>query len=248
MHAEAPLHGAGPQPTTCPNGTLVASIGEARRLCPSLCRRWACQRCGRRNARKLCGRIMRTRVQRFLTLTIRADPTADPVLQVDTVNHAWRLLWKRIRRRHGARARGYVKVVEFTAAGTPHLHLALDIPFTSQRWLSEQWHELTGSPIVDIRAVHSRRGVARYLAKYLTKALQTVATRRKYSAAAKWLPPAPTAPLEHGELPPTWRWHPSALDALAHGMEASGYREADGWYYPSEAHDRAFGIAPPASQ
>lgn len=216
----------------CPNGTLVASIGEARRLCPSLCRRWACQRCGRRNARTLCNRIMRTRVQRFLTLTIRADPSADTIEQIDQVNRAWRCLWKRLKRRHGPRARGYVKVLEFTRQGTPHLHLALDIPFTSQRWLSEQWNELTGSPIVDIRAVHSRRGVARYLSKYLTKALQTVATRRKYSAASHWLPPAPAAPLEPGELPPTWRWHPGALDDLAHGYARAGYQMQDGWLYP----------------
>lgn len=218
--------------TKCPNGTLVATIGEARRYCPSLCRRWACTRCGRRNARRLRDRILQTHVERFLTLTIRADPDANPIDQLDQVNRAWRLLWKRIRRRHGTKARGYVKVVEFTAAGTPHLHLALDAPFMSQRWLSEQWNELTGSPIVDIRAVHTKKGVALYLAKYLTKALQKVVSRRKYSAAARWLPPVASAPLEPGELPPTWRWTNAELDTLVDRVSGLGWEARDGWYYP----------------
>lgn len=217
----------------CPNGTLVAMIGEAKKYCPSLCRRWQCERCGRRNSRRLAARIMLTPVRRFATLTIRADTDADPMEQLDQVNRAFRLLWKRIKRRHGRNARGYVKVVEFTARGTPHLHVALDTPFLAQSWLSEQWHELTGSPIVDIRAVHTHRGLARYLAKYLTKAIQTVAHRRKYSAARGWLPAHPTPALAPGELPPAWRWTAATVEALSMAAQAQGYELLDGWWHRS---------------
>jgi hypothetical protein len=184
---------------------------------------------------------MATPVRRFLTLTIRAESSRDAVDQLDDCNAAFRLLWKRIRRRCGPAARGYVKIVEFTARGTPHLHVALDTPYIPQAWLSEVWHELTGSPIVDIRAVHTSRGLARYLAKYLTKAIATVTHRRKYSAARGWLPAHPTPTLEPDELPPVWRWSSADLEALSVGYEEAGYFERDGWLYPRAVAETAFG-------
>lgn len=66
--------------------------------------------------------------------------------------------------------------------------------------------ELAGSPIVDIRKIKSERGLARYLAKYLTKAHETLSNRRKWSATRAFLPVESREPLESGELPLTWQW------------------------------------------
>lgn len=218
----------------CPNGTLVAYLGPSRRFCPSLCRRWACERCGRRNARRLAERIMRTPCRRFMTLTIRSTDATTIEAQVDSINAAFRLLWKRIKRRKGASARGYVKVLEFTKAGTPHLHVSLDTGYLPQTWLSEQWADLTGSPIVDIRAVNTKRGLARYLAKYLTKAAATCPHRRKYSAARGWMPDLPAQPLGEGEIPPTWRWNSATVEAHEVRAPSLDLVRVGEWWHPPD--------------
>lgn len=241
MESADPMTAAFTQRTPCPNGTLVASQGEIKRYCPSLCRRWACERCGRRNARRLADRIMRTPVRRFITLTMQSSTATTTEAQLDSMNAAFRLLWKRIKRRKGNAARGYVKVIEFTRAGTPHLHVAADCGYLPQTWLSEQWRELTGNPIVDIRAVASTRGLARYLAKYLSKSTQTAAHRRKYSAARGWLPHLPAKPLESGEIAPTWRWHREPVEDFEVRAAAYGLICVEAWWYPADVHRRAFG-------
>lgn len=125
---------------------------------------------------------------------------------LDELNHAWRTIWKRIRRAQAHRARGYVRVVELTKNRQPHLHIAVDCDYVPQQRLSAWMRELTGSPVVDIRRIDSPRSLARYLAKYLAKATETLQNRRKWSATPRWLPPTEKDPLEPGEIPLDWRW------------------------------------------
>jgi hypothetical protein len=144
-------------------------------------------------------------------------------------NHAWRLLWKRIKRRYHRAELGYCKVVEFTKAGSPHLHIALKAPFIPQQWLSEQWLELTGSSVVDIRKIGTARGLARYLSKYLTKSGVTLPNRRKYAASRGFLPPFPDVPPDVDTIPPTWRWSSASVDGFRASLLAAGWKAHGEW-------------------
>jgi hypothetical protein len=229
------MTGLAAESTQCPRGTLVAQVNGAKLLIPAGCKRWPCPNCGWKNARKLAGRIMATPCRRFATFTIRFDPLTDPVEELDRMNRAWRLLWKRIKRRQGQQARGYVKVIELQKNGTPHLHIALDCGFISQRWLSSQWLELSGSPVVDIRIIRTQRGLARYLAKYLTKASEAVASRRKFSASRAFLPPWEKPPREQGDLEPSWSYSRAPADRLERALVEQGWRPWNGWYLQPSA-------------
>lgn len=104
---------------------------------------------------------------------------------------AWRLLVKRVRREYGeleycgVRARG-------KEHGLVHVHAAVAGPYIPQAWLSEQWRELTGYAVVDIRALKVGDGdrVARYVARqvggYLTD--QAVAEGGRLLESQGWLP------------------------------------------------------------
>lgn len=144
-------------------------------------------------------------------------------------NHAWSILWRRLRRKHGAKAVGYAKIVELTKNGTPHLHIIARVPFIAQTSLAAQWKQLTGSYVVDIRKVETRRGIAGYLTSYLTKALEVPPGMRKWSAARGFVPPEPKPELEEGELPPFARFATVEPAAIVEQLLALGYRFEGAW-------------------
>jgi hypothetical protein len=216
----------------CPNGTIALTHSTTVNLLPARCNRWACSRCGPRKARRLRKRLERSRPNRLVTLTLRPDPSLTPREQLAIANHAWSILWRRLRRKHGRNAVGYAKIVELTKAGTPHLHIIVQSPFIEQRWLSAAWLELTGSFIVDVRHVQKRKGVAGYLTAYLTKALAVPPGMRKWSAARHFVPPTPEPPLEEGELPPVGSWHRASLLKLSAAYLAGGYTYDGDWLIP----------------
>jgi hypothetical protein len=67
---------------------------------------------------------------------------------------------------------GYFRVQELTKAGRPHLHIIIRGKYIAQEWLSQNWNQIHGAKIVDIRAVKnikSKGDIAGYLAKYVGK-------------------------------------------------------------------------------
>lgn len=101
----------------------------------------------------------------FLTLTLTKRVDGD-----ENLNRIWqcrKALFKRLRK-EGFTIGSWIGVVE----GGNHIHMVLDSNYIPQRKISTIWKAVTGdSYIVDVRAVRGKRGAARYLAKYLTKAL-----------------------------------------------------------------------------
>lgn len=207
----------------CPTGTILASAAGTYQLFPARCKKWSCDPCGKKKARELANRIARARAYSFLTLTYRADPDISPQLALDRLNDAWRKLWKRWKREYGAACKGYVKIVELQRNGTPHLHLALRAPFIPQAHISAAWAELTGSPIVDIRVVKTKSGIARYLAKYLTKARERVASRRRWSQSKQFLPQQEKRNPEPDDAPVSYSFHRPDLDTLHYNLLQDGY-------------------------
>lgn len=231
----------------CPNGTLVLQHPPAAKLVPSLCRKWNCPSCGPRKARRLRKRLSKTRPNRLVTLTLRPEPGLSPRDHLAIANRAWSVIWRRLRRKHGPKAAGYAKIVELTKAGTPHLHIIVDCPWIEQRWLSAAWRDLTGSFIVDVRAVTRKRGIAGYLTAYLTKALEVPPGMRKWSASRQWVPPEESPPLEPGEIPPSTSWTKVEIEHLEAAYLGAGYRYVDGWLIPPEVPLETRALAPPVA-
>lgn len=225
----------------CPNGALVALGEHTLLLAPARCKRWRCPDCGWRKARDLARRIMLAQPTRFVTLTVRPSPALTAKEELDRMNKAWRNVWKRIKRLYGDRAYGYVRIVELHKSGVPHLHIAMRCPYLPQSTLSRWWHNETSSPIVDIRAIRTERGLSRYLAKYLTKSYDQIPGSRKWSQTRDFLPSLQKQPREPEEIRPTWQWTPAKLETLQTAMRATGWHEYEGlwvepgWAQPPEA-------------
>lgn len=216
----------------CPKGTILLSHDLAIKPLPAWCNRWRCQRCGRVKAWKLRKRLELTRPARFITLTLRPDPALTAAEQLAIANRAWSILWRRYRRRFGDRAAGYAKIVELTKAGTPHLHILASVPFIHQSQLAADWRQLTGSFVVDIRAVNHKRGIAGYLTSYLTKALAVPPGMRKWSASRDYVPEAPRQPLEEDELAPCVAYRHSTLLKTIAAYLAGGWTYSGDWLLP----------------
>lgn len=141
------------------------------------CRDRLCPRCQCDRARRAAGRIEACVKDmdspRFVTLTLRHVRTESLAAMIDRLHTAFRVLRKNPRWKR--RVRGGVWSVEVTLADDEswhaHLHLICDGEYYSQAELSLDWECASkGSRIVDIRAVHSRGSIARYISVYVAKA------------------------------------------------------------------------------
>jgi hypothetical protein len=100
---------------------------------------------------------------RFLTLTSAPESSR-------RIQDSWRALQMRMIRR--GLLQGYIKVPEYTKSGLVHLHVLFRGNYVAQRLISTWWKEIHGASVVDIRFLRlgqRRRGVASYMAKYMSK-------------------------------------------------------------------------------
>lgn len=162
---------------------------------------------------------------------MRPTPGQSPLDQLDSINSHFRSLMKRLRRKYPSERLPYVKVIELHKTGAPHLHVALKAPYIAQRTLSRIWKELTGSPVVDIRAVKRSHGLAKYLAKYLTKATEGIEGRRRWSASPNFLPPSEYKARIVAQDVTDWRFTRARLvDVQGDLLERSGVQiDAELW-------------------
>lgn len=116
----------------------------------------------------------------FLTLTINPGIGESVEQRAQQLSDAMKLLVKRMRRKFVKEPIEYFAVFEETKKGEPHLHMLLRAPFVPQRWISDVMNELIASPIVDIRKVGSKHGVAKYVAKYVAKGPRGFGKLKRY--------------------------------------------------------------------
>ena len=116
--------------------------------------------------------MMQADAIRLITLTFPDDarPLAERLDEAGEALKRWRRLQSTL-----AHVRGGFAVFEITRntnQGTwhPHIHLVVEGSFWQQAAILAAWQQVVpGAKIVDVRAVHSREGAARYLAKYVAK-------------------------------------------------------------------------------
>lgn len=124
---------------------------------------WVPTQKSRRCYHRVISGIERGGELRFLTLTASNQSP-------DLAQHSFRVLYYRLRRR--GLIRGYIKVPEMSKNGKQHVHVLFRGSYIDQRLISHWWEEIHQAKVVDIRKVgyrRSKRNLASYMAKYLTK-------------------------------------------------------------------------------
>jgi hypothetical protein len=150
--------------------------GKRPQLVVSRCKNRLCPACSMRRSWRVARRIEAVAKQadspRFVTLTVKTDDhcLAEAVAKL-------RDGWKKLRKSDiwKSRVKGGVYSLEVSRGRQgdrwhPHLHIITDGSYLPQAALAEAWLRATGdSCIVDVRAIRSRREIARYVAKYVSK-------------------------------------------------------------------------------
>jgi len=97
-----------------------------------------------------------------------------------SIQASFRALVMRLRRR--GLCSGYMKVVEYTKRGLPHLHVLVRGQPIPHWYLSGLWAQIHLSPVVWFSKIRHRAGAGAYLAKYLGKD-----PRARYSYSWSWV-------------------------------------------------------------
>ncbi len=151
-------------------GPLKGKPGKFGYKC-LFCRSYRCNRCRNPKLKRVRAAIARIASERKLDkmATLTLDPkrlTKRDRARTDRyLRNCWRKMRVSLGRKFGQSV-DYVGVLEFTEAGTAHLHLLVG-RYIKQEWLSDAWYAVGGGRIVDIRSVDVQR-VTAYLSVYLT--------------------------------------------------------------------------------
>ncbi|GAI71502.1 unnamed protein product [marine sediment metagenome] len=135
--------------------------------------------------------ILAGRPLRLLTLTLRRIPGHTPRQSAARIVRAWKRFLASLRKAFPDFR--YWKALEFTKAGTAHLHVACRGSYIPQRMLRALWLRASGSYIVHIEAIRGARHGAVEVAKYVVKSAQRLGQMnppiRLTSHSRDWLPP-----------------------------------------------------------
>jgi len=174
----------------CGENTLLKRGSDVTDYHTLRCRSWNCEACRPLRKNRCIAEAVNGNPKRFMTLTIRRTANGDPDAAARLMMLSFNILVKRIRRRHPAQRFEYYYAVEKTEHGWPHLHILFRGPWISQRWLSQQWNDLTDSPIVHVFMVRNRRKATYYASKYLGKNPHRFEGCRRYGRSGRYLPKA----------------------------------------------------------
>lgn len=133
------------------------------------CKSWSCEACWPFKLAKLRAEIAEGEPNKLLTLTCNPAKWETPAQAALGMTDALEPFFRKCAAYLKVKRINRFVVVEQTKRGWPHFHIALRCGFIPQAKFKEWWNDHTGASIVDVRRIKSQRGVARYLAKYLSK-------------------------------------------------------------------------------
>lgn len=161
----------------CASNPLVSFDRSGRpRVVLMTCKDRLCPHCQKARSTRVAAQIAAIAcgmgAARFITLTLKHLPDERLADMLARLSRAFRRLraspeWKR-------RVKGGVSTLEVKRGQDggwhAHLHLIADGSYFPQAVLSAEWCEASeGSTICDVRAIHDRGKVAKYVAKYVSK-------------------------------------------------------------------------------
>jgi hypothetical protein len=155
-------------------------------LRPIGCKTWSCWHCAKLKIKKLSAQTRDARPNRMMTLTVDPQLYQTPREAFDKTRTQVPELIRRIRKRFGPCE--YLRVTELTKKGWPHYHLLIRSNFLPHAWVRDQWHDLTGAVIVDLRQVKKTFAAYNYLVKYLSKLHKIEWTERHVSYSKNFFP------------------------------------------------------------
>jgi len=216
---------------TCKSKTIVGyNQAERPAVFPLYCRRWECPDCGPRLVKKARRRLIAGEPTSFLTLTCRPQDDTTPSAQFRKLSIAINHLFKRLRRHYPGQSIEYALVWEKTRKGWPHAHLLLRAPFVPHALISHHWRKLTGSFVVDIRAVRTKGEAASYVAKYLTKNLDRPYRMKRYRTSLHYSEAPPRFPLRDYLSIVRWeKWTATAEASIAELVSRTGLTFSEYW-------------------
>lgn len=135
------------------------------------CKRWSCEICAQINRRRIIALARMGKPTAMLTLTVSNKNYPGPTEAARDLKRGLVALRKRIARAYKGQTMAFLVVYEKHQSGWPHMHLLIRAPFLPVRWLRRVWEEITGSFMVDIRAIKTEGQAAFYVTKYVGKDL-----------------------------------------------------------------------------
>lgn len=155
---------------------------------PIRCKSWRCPTCRPKKVALWKHRVIAGHPERFITLTKRPEPFTCTNDDLAIFQKQLTILFRLIRKKF--KDFEYVRVFEQTKTGNLHCHIAQRGSYIPQRWLSNAWDKISGSPVVDIRKIRGKHQAAGYITKYLVKSIAalTLAARghRVIALSQKW--------------------------------------------------------------
>lgn len=170
----------------CGDFGLSQDSADGLEVTAPFCKRYGCDDCLPIVRRELRRRIVAGQPNKLVTLTLRREASGCPIEAAGRLMHWWDTLLKRIRRHFPNDDIQFLHVKEGTRKGWPHLHIVMRMPSLDHTILRAWWEEITSAFQIDIRAVKKVHGVAKYLAKYLTKDLVKFGPYRVFSNSRRW--------------------------------------------------------------
>ena len=161
-------------------GCVVKQQGSIVSAVKLTCRSWQCAECAPRRRLQLINEAKEGMPNIFLTLTCNPGWFSSPEERAQKMVWAWRIIRRRAAKKWPNFRCEFMAVFEATKHGEPHLHIVCRSSFIPQRWISAQMAELIGAPVIDIRAVRSRKRVAEYVSKYISKRSIKFGTLKRY--------------------------------------------------------------------
>lgn len=217
---------------TCPHAGTIEAWSRTHNcdiILALTCRRWGCKWCGPRRAKRLAYRCDEADPNRFITLTVANDLHESPRAAYDATRRKLGDFNKLMRKELGGFE--YMRVLETTAKGWPHYHLVARCGYIAQARISTIWATLTGAKIVDIRKIHKKQDVMKYVLKYLCKQTHVPWTTRRVSWSGKFFPKQEKNPDAKWKLEDKRRTaqHPATYAALAYPGQRLEQLTANAW-------------------
>ena len=164
----------------CGTAVIIQQDDGQARAWPVRCKSWSCPKCAPIRRRQLRAKAYAGNPTTFITLTSNPHYGIDPTDRAKRMAEAWRKLLRRIEQKYHYGKIAYLIVIEATARGEPHMHVLARTKYIDQKWLSQQWEDLTGAKIVHIKKIDNQGQAARYVAKYTSKKPIRYGTMKRY--------------------------------------------------------------------
>jgi len=171
----------------CGEGSLVNYGVDRVRAITLFCRSWGCETCAPHRKRQVINEAAAGLPTTLITFTTRRGAPEDADAEAIRQGKAFAafILW--LRRSHPKHEIEYFAVREATRRGWPHIHAVLRMPYVHWKKLRRQWLKLSGSPGLDVRAIHNPARCSRYVAKYIGKSTHQFGTAKRYWKSKGWL-------------------------------------------------------------